>query len=57
MVSIDHVHASVLVVRRKTHEFVNLIVAGCNAVGVDRVENVGDVLRWRCLAVLLLLAH
>jgi hypothetical protein len=54
LVSVDHVHASVLVVRRKTHKFVNLIVGGCNAVGVDRVENVGDVLRWRCLAVLLL---
>ena len=53
--SVDYVHVCVLVGLRHPHEFVNLVVASSDAVGVDCVENVCDVLLgWRCLAVLLL---
>lgn len=56
LVGADHVHVAVLVVRRKSHELVNLVVGGCDAVRVDCVENVGDVLR-RGRLVALLLSH
>ena len=39
----------ILGIRINPYKFVNLVVSRSDAVGVDRVENVGDVLRLRVL--------